>query len=807
MTRRVLALTMTVVAAAAAGCGGDSQLPRQTYTDEVLEGIDGRATPGLSFARVPSAARLNGRFEVWVRINGSDGYRIASDSRTVVTLASDGPGNLTGTLSRTVVNGLAVFHDLAYDRWQTATLIASADGVPGSRVALLVRPVLRFVEMLVPRLAAGLPTRPVEIELVDGQGKRVGADQTIALDTSNPHLSVEGPSENNLATGVATFGSIRISQPGNFALIWRSAGLSDLTLGVSVGQGAVESTAWLPAARVGVPYLARVFAEPTEAQLSAGTLARGLQFGPAGEIHGLPLVAGVTRLRTLGLPVAGGAPTLLTAHLPVFPATEVAAQPLDQAGGPGPFEVASLDEMVDVTSRNTTVRVRVHYPHRNGAMVEGPLPLVVFHHGAFMADAQLPFIFDRFDHLLKRWASHGFAVATIDAVDLVWSGGRLVNATLPNLTAMSENQRATITHLRARSADPTFPLAGRIDTNRVIVAGHSRGGGASLITARTEPSVIGGILIKPLDPLTTVGGEKTWNVPLPRKPFLVLIAGKDGDLPYPMVDLLYDRRAGPMSAPTLPGAVHNSSCQTCPDEPGVAATITREQEWSVTNAYAVAFLKFVMNGELGYGPLLFGRAGLSTGLSPEGVYRRSDGHMQALVVDDFQDDVTGRNELGLASRAQNFDRAEEAPSLSSAIQELPDHYSYYRILFARPEYLAWSGALLLTWTSPGATYATDLGGLDIRGRDQLALRARSNGQPVAAADLAIRLVDAAGVSATVPLAEHVGATGIGPRFSDVLVPMERVRAAAPGLDHSNVSSLELTFLGRGSLLIDDLRFE
>jgi hypothetical protein len=431
---------------------------------------------------------------------------------------------------------------------------------------------------------------------------------------------------------------------------------------------------------------------------------------------------------------------------------------------------------------------------------------VVFHHGAVAIDPGHPTVFDRFDHLLRRWASHGFVVASIDAPDLVWTNGRLVSASLANLNAMSENQRAAIAHFKTRASDPSFPLAGHIDVERIIVAGHSRGGGASIITARAEASVVGGILIKPLDPMGTVGGEKVWSGPLPAKPFLLVMAGADGDLPYPMVDFLYERRAGPMVAPTILGSVHNFTCDaSCPPEPGTAPAIPREQDWAVTNAYATAFLAYVARGDLSYAPLLFGREAMSTHLASQGVLVRSDRGADSLLIDDFQQDTAGRNRLGLACTDRQMSWSADEPSLITAIRSIPMGYDFYRILYERPENLRWSTAHRLQWSEDGASYGTELGGLDARGRSAFVWRARSDQGTVDAAHLSLRFSDGQGNTAIVPGAGHLGENGIGPRFSDVIVPLSEIKAS--GVDLSQLGSAEIVLQGSGALLIDDLRFE
>lgn len=771
--------------------------------------LDDPEVPGLAFAKVPHAVHVNSLFEVWVRINDQRGLRVASDSATIVTLTVSGGGTLHGTVSRPVISGLAIFDDLSYDRWESIGLRASAQGFADSSTGgtFDVHPLLRFTELPPRRVPAGHSVGPFSLELVDGQGHRMPADQPITMTSTAADLVTPGRAEQTLGSGLAVFDPIAFPSSGSVSLIWRSRGLADFIHGVFVHEGAQVAGLWLPGGRVGVPYQARLEVSSegfSDVSLLDGALPRGLRLGDLGEILGVPSLPTLASCEIFEVPSAG-LPQLWRARLPVFPASEAAAEALDGLDRAGPYAVDLLDEPLAVPSRGVTERLRILFPRRAGLVPEGRFPLIVFHHGAAPVDAEHPTLYDRFDHFLRRWASHGFVVVSIDAVSLAWDRGRLVGASLNNLAAMSENQRAAIAHMRARDQQPHHPLAGHVDVDKVIVAGHSRGGGASLITAATEPAVIGGILIKPLDPAATVGGEHVWNTALPKKPFLLLVGGSDADLPYPMVDFLYERRSAPMLAPTILGAGHYSSCDhSCPDEPSVVGPeIAREQDWAISNAYAVAFLKYVVNGDLGYAPLLFGGEGLSTGLAAQGVLRRSDRAMNGLLVDDFQDEEPGRNSLDQPNGDHGFDWSGDEPSLLTAARGLPEGYSYYRLFYDRPEIRAWSGAHRLTWTQAGAVYSSGLGSADVRGRQVFVFRARTDEGRLDPSQIAVRLTDSEGQAVSLPVGAGPGGAGVGPRFSDVIVPL----GPASGVDLGALDRVEIVVGGAGSMLVDDLRFE
>lgn len=770
------------------------------------EPLDRPDQPGLAFATLPASARLNGLFQVWVRINDETGRRVDGDNATEVSIAAIGSGTLRGTLTRKASEGIVLFDDLSYDVWEPIRLAVTAARLPEARTraTIPVRPVMRFANLPSARVAASVAMGPITVELVDGQGRRVPASQPVAVTAPDAGLSVPAGAEQLLDGGAATFQEILLSRPGNRTLVFRSANVSDLVHGVTVHEGIEVMRVWLRTGRVGVPYTARLPDMGTGCRLTAGALPRGLELDETCTVLGVPTAAQHARVEISGARAEGSA-LLYRADLTIFAGVETPIETLDALATRGPYDVLSVDDTITPQATELSRKIRVFYPARGGQAADGAFPVVVFHHGAALYDVQHPALYDRFDHLLQHWASHGFVVVTIDGLDLVYQGRRLTNGSLANLGAMAESQRAAVALLQARNSEPDFPVAGHMDTDRVIMAGTSRGGGAAIIAARSDPSVVGGILIKPLDPMSTVGGEHVWNRPLPAKPFLILIGEDDADVPAPMVDALYERRNGPTTAVTIRGAVHLSTCAGCELEPNARPTITREQEWAVSNAYAVAFLKYVGTGDARYAPFLYGKPALSTTLSPKGVLVRADRWARALVVDDFQDDDVDRNALRLPNAAQHFSAALQEPSTLDLIRSLPDTYVFAKLVYARPEVLAQANALRLTSTQSEATYATDLDRADVRAYSAFVLRARRPTGAPATNDVSLAFVDGEGRQVLVNAGAHTGSAGVGPRFGDVIVPLADL--AREGLDLGTITRIQLHPGSEETLIVDDLRFE
>ncbi|HXP84061.1 MAG TPA: hypothetical protein VN841_05040 [Bryobacteraceae bacterium] len=112
---------------------------------------------------------------------------------------------------------------------------------------------------------------------------------------------------------------------------------------------------------------------------------------------------------------------------------------------------------------NTNVPLNGHVCVPRG---RGPFPLVVFAHGNH---APLVNSTPGYLYLCQLLASHGIVAATID-VNFLNGGG------------FGENDARAIVHLehlrqfRAWDATAAHPLHGKVDLNRILIAGHSRGG-------------------------------------------------------------------------------------------------------------------------------------------------------------------------------------------------------------------------------------------------------------------------------------------------------------------------------------------
>ncbi len=86
----------------------------------------------------------------------------------------------------------------------------------------------------------------------------------------------------------------------------------------------------------------------------------------------------------------------------------------------------------------------------------------------------------------ERLASHGFVVIVIDT-----------NTLFDQPDSRARQLKAALDYLASQNSSLTSPIRGKVDTTRRAVAGHSMGGGGSLLAARDNPSYKAAIPMAP----------------------------------------------------------------------------------------------------------------------------------------------------------------------------------------------------------------------------------------------------------------------------------------------------------------------
>ena len=144
----------------------------------------------------------------------------------------------------------------------------------------------------------------------------------------------------------------------------------------------------------------------------------------------------------------------------------------------GPWGVASNDAVVLVDQQSQReVNVRVRFPDGGPADNE-KFPLVVFSHGAFCYPQQ-------YVNVTDFWVSHGYVVVFPDHLDSP-NLGKLNPRDIPILLTSRVGDMSLVLDSVGTIETAVPQLAGRIDTDRFAVAGHSLGGMIAMIKSGLE---------------------------------------------------------------------------------------------------------------------------------------------------------------------------------------------------------------------------------------------------------------------------------------------------------------------------------
>jgi predicted dienelactone hydrolase len=220
--------------------------------------------------------------------------------------------------------------------------------------------------------------------------------------------------------------------------------------------------------------------------------------------------------------------TLLLTSLRPDPVAQVAAAGSGgYKNGPGPWKAAAQDLVLRDEKRQKDLEVTVRYPS-TAPDAPGRFPLVVFSHGAGGSRAAFP-------ELTARWASHGYIVVLpthADSVELRRRSGEDLSRLRRDLDSLRRDVKPI-----DRLADVTFLLdsiaiiqdritglrdrdgAGRIDRERVGMAGHSAGALTTQMAAGVKVrGVAPGALLearsvgdKRIDAAILISGQGTTN--------------------------------------------------------------------------------------------------------------------------------------------------------------------------------------------------------------------------------------------------------------------------------------------------------
>ncbi len=182
-------------------------------------------------------------------------------------------------------------------------------------------------------------------------------------------------------------------------------------------------------------------------------------------------------------------------------------------------------------------------------------------------------------------ASFGYAVMIIDT-----------NTPEDNLAARKEALIAAVDFIRNEGSDPDSPIEGRLDTSKIAIMGHSLGGGASLQAARELGDDLGAVI--PLLPYCCELGQSFGGDFAGLSAAVLIMATAQDTIAPPAghARLLYDTVTGSAGKVYLEFANGDHMMAT-----------SSGMELTTMGRYAMAFLKFHLDGQPRYESVIYGQ--------------------------------------------------------------------------------------------------------------------------------------------------------------------------------------------------------
>ena len=427
----------------------------------------------------------------------------------------------------------------------------------------------------------------------------------------------------------------------------------------------------------------------------------------------------------------------------------------------------------------------------HGNPAQGPFPMIVFSHAN---NDSVCSIFERYRSLHQHWASWGYIVVSVD--DTAFN---CMRGNRKNLVDRSNAQLAALDAMARWSKDPNNLFYQRVDPQRVVLAGHSRGGGASLVSwSERKSSDIKGIIDLQGVDMTAFG----FGSPSITLPVLGISAFKDVDLNYPHVEPTEDQLRAPYTWVTINGGIHAYTADTVPIEPDDRPSISQTTQQKLTAYYSTAFLRQIVGlGDGSASPamaptptpeVLASHEGAQRALeeiSEQGVHVRWRTFApQTVLIDAFEGprDANGPelNELGGSNTSQGLTRDEQVPVYS------PDKSP-------RAMYRKSYGRMLVAGDGAGS-FTTTLS-VPLQAQDGASLQARIKGPDTGSMpdfDVVVQTqtgeVRVAGENIRGPL-------GLTNRYVQMVLPFDTY-----GLEGALIQGVQVE-LREGTLFLDDLR--
>ena len=137
----------------------------------------------------------------------------------------------------------------------------------------------------------------------------------------------------------------------------------------------------------------------------------------------------------------------------------------------GPHEVLIKSMQLPFPALDKDLPLRIAFPEDGG-----PFPVIVFSHGNGSSK-------DHYSAYADHWASHGYVVIQPTHMDSTSLGGSMRNMNYAKMMAISDSRRRDMRFIvdSLTQLEQQIPgLAGKIDPERLVAAGHSMGGATAL---------------------------------------------------------------------------------------------------------------------------------------------------------------------------------------------------------------------------------------------------------------------------------------------------------------------------------------
>lgn len=499
------------------------------------------------------------------------------------------------------------------------------------------------------------------------------------------------------------------------------------------------------------------------------------------------------------------------------PPTGCAAQPLavdpSSALDPsklGPLPVAKKTFTLPKLGPLSDVKVLVTYPSdAAGKPHPGRHAWIMFHHAVHGPAPGV--VYDDYPTIHGHWASHGFVVFSIDGSRIFFPGSSGSSLTFTQQQTVASMMSEAITWFLDEQEKSEFELGCTLDAARGAVAGHSRGGGATLLvpTTRDDGAKIKALVsFQGVDPgsLNVPEGAAFPGLELPA---MWLDAALDGDVIFPINPLQYGRAKNASSLVTILGSKHTFTFDenALPHQGGSSPTILPAEHKEVCNQYTTAFLRArVRDASPSAADLdrFAGPGGLATTASSGGIllsYRPASSAPFVAKLDQAPGTTPLTNDAGATITTSGSMIADALETYGSSVGSMSTGTRRVskEVNSAR-----------LQWDGTGGAVEIPVAASAFAGKKAVAfdLAMTSEGLSSGTTPLFLEVVDTSGGVASVAIADHLGAGWFTRprRLSTAWIPLSKLT----GVDLTKAKSIRVSAKSGakpGTAIFDALRTE